>query len=84
VRFLIPYSLILVPCAWQLDPSGPRYMGSIALEEVPSESFGYDFEDEQTKQELKLIDDLQNLGVSKYLDLPQVSNICLSFEKTYS
>jgi hypothetical protein len=59
-------------------------MGSIALEEVPSESFGYDFEDEQTKQELKLIDDLQNLGVSKYLDLPQVSNICLSFEKTYS
>jgi hypothetical protein len=59
-------------------------MGSIALEEVPSESFGYDFEDEQTKQELKLIDDLQNLGVSKYLDLPQVSNICLFFEKTYS
>jgi hypothetical protein len=59
-------------------------MGSIALEEVPSESFGYDFEDKQTRQELELIDDLQKLGVSKYLDLPQVSNICLSFKKSYS
>jgi RAB protein geranylgeranyltransferase component A len=60
-------------------------MGSIALEEIPSESFGYDFEDKQTRQELELIDDLQKLGVSKYLALPQVSNNCLFFsEKTYS
>jgi hypothetical protein len=59
-------------------------MGSIAIEEIQSESFGYDFEDKQTRQELELIDDLQKLGVSKYLDLPQVSNICLSLKKTYS
>jgi hypothetical protein len=59
-------------------------MGSIAIEEIQSESFGYDFEDKQTRQELELIDDLQKLGVSKYLDLPQVSNTCLSFKKTYS
>lgn len=59
-------------------------MGSIAIEEIQSESFGYDFEDKQTRQELELIDDLQKLGVSKYLDLPQASKICLCFEKTYS
>jgi hypothetical protein len=59
-------------------------MGSIAFEEIQSESFGYDFEDKQTRQELELIDDLQKLGVSKYLDLPQVSNIYFSFEKPYS
>ena len=59
-------------------------MGSIAIEEIQSESFGYDFEDKQTRQELELIDDLQKLGVSKYLDLPQVSNICLLFKETYS
>lgn len=35
-------------------------------------SFGYDFEDKQTRAQLELIDDLQKLGVSKYLDLPQV------------
>ncbi|CZR56073.1 uncharacterized protein PAC_05961 [Phialocephala subalpina] len=35
-------------------------------------SFGYDFEDKQTRAQLQLIDDLQKLGVSKYLDLPQL------------
>ncbi|KAE8449455.1 hypothetical protein EG329_008063 [Mollisiaceae sp. DMI_Dod_QoI] len=35
-------------------------------------SFGYDFEDKQTRAQLELIDDLQKLGVSKYLDLPQL------------
>jgi hypothetical protein len=46
-------------------------MGSI--EESPSSSFGYDFEDSQTRAQLELIDDLCKLGVSKYIDLPQVS-----------
>ncbi len=36
------------------------------------DSFGYDFEDSQTRAQLELVDDLQKLGVSKYLDLPQV------------
>jgi hypothetical protein len=49
-------------------------MGSVAIEEIPSECLGYDFEDKQTRRELELIDDLQKLGVSKYLDLPQVSS----------
>jgi hypothetical protein len=44
-------------------------MGEIRTSISP---FGYDFEDEQTRAELKLMDDLQELGVSKYLDLPQV------------
>jgi len=33
---------------------------------------GYDFEDSQTRAQLELIDDLQKLGVSNYLGLPQV------------
>jgi hypothetical protein len=48
-------------------------MGSV--EESPSgsfASFGYDFEDSQTRAELELIDDLHKLGVSKYVELPQV------------
>jgi hypothetical protein len=36
-------------------------------------SLGYDFEDSQTRAQLELIDDLQKLGVSNYLGLPQVS-----------
>lgn len=51
-------------------------MGSI--DESPSTSFGYDFEDSQTRAELELIDDLHKLGVSNYLDLPQVSYLNLS------
>jgi hypothetical protein len=43
-----------------------------SIEESPSSSFGYDFEDSQTRAQLELIDDLQKLGVSKYVDLPQV------------
>lgn len=35
----------------------------------------YDFEDQQTKAQLELIDDLQKLGVSKYLNLPQVLDL---------
>jgi hypothetical protein len=34
VRFLIPYSLILVPYAWQLDPSGPRYIEELEKDRV--------------------------------------------------
>lgn len=45
-------------------------MGSI---EVSPSSFGYDFEDSQTRAQLELIDDLHKLGVSNYIDLPQVS-----------
>ncbi len=41
-------------------------------EEVSPDSYGYDFEDEQTRKQLELLDDLQKLGVSKYLDLPHV------------
>jgi hypothetical protein len=54
-------------------------MGSVAPEEIPSESFGYDFEDNQTRKELELIDDLQKLDVSKQLDLPQVSSCSINF-----
>lgn len=36
------------------------------------ESLGYDFGDKETRLQLELMDDLQKLGVSKYLDLPQV------------
>lgn len=43
-------------------------------EEHPTVTLGYDFEDDQTRQQLELLDDLQKLGVSKYLDLPQVSS----------
>lgn len=35
-------------------------------------SIGSDFEDEQTRAQLELIDDLERLGVKSYLDLPQV------------
>lgn len=50
-------------------------MGSI---KAPSGgAFGYDFEDQQTRLQLELIDDLQKLDVSKSLDLPQVSNPAL-------
>ena len=36
-------------------------------------SFGYDFEDKQTRLQLELMDQLQRLGISKYIDLPQVT-----------
>jgi hypothetical protein len=36
---------------------------------------GYGFEDDQTRLELELVDDLQKLGVSEYVDLPQASSI---------
>jgi hypothetical protein len=39
----------------------------------PDTSLGYDFEDSQTRAQLELLDDLQKLGVSNYLGLPQVS-----------
>lgn len=32
------------------------------------------FEDQQTRSQLELMDELQRLGVSRYLDLPQVSH----------
>lgn len=32
----------------------------------------YDFGDEQTQAELELMDELHKLGVSKYVNLPQV------------
>lgn len=38
-------------------------------------SIGYDFEDQQTRAQLELIDDLKRLGVESYLDLPQVRHI---------
>jgi hypothetical protein len=47
-------------------------MGSATVERNSDESLGYDFEDRQTRLQLELMDDLQKLGVSKYLDLPQV------------
>lgn len=43
-------------------------------------ALGYDFIDEQTRKQLELMDELQLLGVSKYVDLPQVS-FCLLFTK---
>lgn len=52
--------------------------------EVPSNStpdhhqdpaIGYDFEDQQTRAQLDLIDDLKKLGVESYLDLPQVRDV---------
>ena len=48
-------------------------MGS--TEDHPNNSLGYDFEDSQTQAQLELIDDLHKLGVSKYLDLPQVRTL---------
>lgn len=50
-------------------------MGSI--EQSPSISLGYDFEDSHTRAQLELIDDLRKLGLSNDLDLPQVSCIRL-------
>jgi hypothetical protein len=44
-------------------------------EEHPGATVGYDFEDEQTRQQLELMDDLHKIGVSKYLDLPQVGHL---------
>jgi len=41
--------------------------------QVPDINLGYGFEDEQTRQQLELLDDLQKLGVSEYVDLPQAS-----------
>lgn len=41
-------------------------------DEHPELSIGYDFEDQQTRAQLDLIDDLKKLGVESYLDLPQV------------
>lgn len=46
------------------------------VEEYPSSTIGYDFENDQTRLQLELMDDLQKLGVSEYLDLPQVSPTC--------
>jgi hypothetical protein len=37
-------------------------------------SLGYDFEDSETRAQLELIDDLQKLGVSDHIGLPQVSS----------
>ena len=44
-------------------------MGDIVEDEL---STSLDFEDDQTKAQLKLIDDLRKLDVSDSLDLPQV------------
>lgn len=58
--------------------STPYEILRMGLKQTPSESeFGYDFEDIQTRLELNLIDDLQKLDVSKYISLPQVSNLLL-------
>jgi hypothetical protein len=38
-------------------------------------SLGYDFSNEQTLAQLRLMDDLQRSGISKYIDLPQVRNL---------
>lgn len=54
-------------------------MGSV---ETPLDrAFGYDLEDQQTRMQLDLIDDLQKIDVSKSLDLPQVSSLLLSLNK---
>ncbi len=37
-------------------------------------SLGYDFEDSETRAQLELIDDLQKLGVSDHIALPQASS----------
>lgn len=39
----------------------------------PVVSLGYDFEDNETRAQLELIDDLRKLGVSEHIGLPQVS-----------
>jgi hypothetical protein len=36
-------------------------------------SLGYDFEDNETRAQLELIDDLRKLGVSDHIGLPQAS-----------
>jgi hypothetical protein len=41
-------------------------------DEHPDLSVGYDLEDQQTRAQLDLIDDLKKLGVESYLDLPHV------------
>ncbi|KAE9366660.1 P-loop containing nucleoside triphosphate hydrolase protein [Stipitochalara longipes BDJ] len=52
------------------DFSPNTSFGSIELS--PGTPLGYDFEDSQTRAQLELIDDLQKLGVSNYLGLPQL------------
>ena len=54
-----------------LEVSPNTSFGSIDVS--PGAPLGYDFEDSQTRAQLELIDDLQKLGVSKYLGLPQVN-----------
>lgn len=44
-------------------------------------AFGYDLEDQQTRMQRDLIDDLQKIDVSKSLDLPQVSSLLLLLNK---
>ncbi|KAH8802678.1 P-loop containing nucleoside triphosphate hydrolase protein [Xylogone sp. PMI_703] len=46
-------------------------MGDAPAQDLQSQ-VGYDFGDEQTREELELIDDLQKLGLSQYIDLPQL------------
>lgn len=38
-------------------------------------ALGYDFEDKETRSQMELIDDLQKLGLSEYLDLPHARSL---------
>lgn len=49
-------------------------MPSLTFESREDELLGYEFVDKETKMQLELMDDLQKLGISKYLDLPQVGH----------
>jgi len=44
-----------------------------STEVSPGNPLGYDFEDSQTRAQMELIDDLQKLGVSNHIGLPQVN-----------
>jgi hypothetical protein len=55
------------------DTNIQKVLTSRMSSQVPDINLGYGFEDEQTRQQLELLDDLQKLGVSEYVDLPQAS-----------
>lgn len=73
--FLIPHLTSLLQK--ELILLGPQYLTSttarMSLEDTPDIGLGYGFEDDQTRLQLELIDDLQKLGVSEYIYLPQAS-----------
>ena len=48
-----------------------------SVEVSPGDPLGYDFEDSQTRAQMELIDDLQKLGVSNHIGLPQVSSLMI-------